>query len=238
MGSESILCPHCAVGTAVEFDMLGAQYMYIKRDGGKERYSISHGYCQNPACGRLVIRLNKETDSGAYTARYVVPLHGRRAKFDGIPPGLADDYEQACAVLDTSPAASAALARRCLQRVIREHFGIKEPRLYDEIKKASELAALPRYLADGLERVREIGNLAAHPAHDTRIGVIVDVEREEAEWTLEILESLFKHCYVDPSEYERRTSKLREKLDRTRADSKNSQAPAEEAVLQNRASQA
>lgn len=233
MGSESILCPHCSTATAVEFDMLGAQYMFIKREGGKARYSISHGYCHNPACGRLVIRLNQDIDDGTHTARYVVPPHGKRVKADGIPPKMAGDYEQACAVLDASPSASAALARRCLQRIIREHFGIKEPRLYDEIKKAAKLETLPRYLADGLARVSEIGSLPAHPAHDTRIGVIADVERAEAELTLEILESLFKHCYVDPSEYERRTRRLREKLDRTRADSKSPQPAAENDALQN-----
>lgn len=237
MGSESIMCPHCGVGTAVEFDMLGAQYMHAKMDGGGAHYSVSYGYCQNPKCGLLIIRLREGTDKGQINTHYVLPRNSVRAKLQGIPPELEEDYGQACAVLDTSPAASAALARRCLQRVIREHFGIKEPRLYDEIKRVAELETLPRYLADGLERVREIGNLAAHPAHDTRIGVIVDVEREEAEWTLEILESLFKHCYVDPSEYERRTSRLREKLDRTRADAASPQAAAAIAAQQNRAAQ-
>jgi len=211
--------------------------MFIKREGGEARYSISHGYCQSPACGRLVIRLNKDMDNGTHTARYVVPLHGKRAKFEGIPPGLADDYEQACAVLDASPAASAALARRCLQRMIREHFGIKEPRLYDEIEKVAGLQTMPPYLAEGLHRIRDIGNLAAHPAHDTRIGVIVDVEREEAEWTLEILESLFKHCYVDPREYEQRTKRLREKLDGARADTANPAVRDEKAASQNLALQ-
>jgi len=142
-----------------------------------------------------------------------------------IPPELADDYEQACDVLDFSPAASAALARRCLQGLIHEHFKIKGKRLYDEIKEVAGLKTLPPYLAKGLDRVREIGNLASHPTHDAELGVIVNVEREEAEWTLEILESLFKHCYVDPKEYEERTRKLREKLDKTR-DPKGGQSQA------------
>jgi len=46
--------------------------------------------------------------------------------------------------------------------------------------------------------------------------VIVDVEREEAEWALETLEGLFMHCSVESGESERRTRKLREKLARTR----------------------
>jgi len=177
---------------------------------------MDHGYCQNPECERLIIRLEKIPGDGPVASSYVVPRAIARVKIDGIPPELADDYEQACAVLDASPAASAALARRCLQGLIRNHFKIKGERLYDEIKEVAGLKTLPPYLAEGLDRIREIGNLASHPTHDAELGVIVNVEREEAEWTLEILESLFKHCYVDPKEYEWRTQKLREKLDKAR----------------------
>jgi len=154
--------------------------------------------------------------SGSISTTYVLPRTSTRVKLDGIPPELAEDYEEACAVLDASPAASAALARRCLQGVIHGHFKIVGTRLYEEIKEVTELKALPPHLAEGLDRIREIGNLAAHPAHDKEFGVIVRVNREEAEWTLEILEGLFRHCYVDPKEHELRTKKLREKLGRVK----------------------
>ncbi|MDD9808530.1 MAG: DUF4145 domain-containing protein [Thaumarchaeota archaeon] len=236
MGNESVLCPHCGVGTAVEFDMLGSQYMFSKVGGGEARYSVNYGHCQNPQCGNLIIRLKKDTDDGTTTS-YVVPRASTRIKFDGIPPRLAEDYEQARAVLDISPAASAALARRCLQGLLHEHFSIKEARLHEAIKKAADLKTLPPHLADGLGRIREIGNLAAHPTHSDRMGVIVDVRREEAEWTLEILESLFKHCYVEPGEYKRRTQRLREKLDGARADAANPAVRDEKAASQNLALQ-
>lgn len=225
MDDEALRCPHCGMGTAVEFTALGdatvfghmeTRHMYFNRDKTGTRYSVDYGHCRYPGCGRLIIRLRGESGGKECEPRYVLPRTSTRVRLDGIPAELAQDYEEACAVLDASPAASAALARRCLQGLIRERFGITEDKLYDAIKKVEDLKALPPHLADGLDRVREIGNLAAHPKHDAEFAVIVRVDREEAEWTLEILEGLFRHCYVEPVEHERRTKKLREKLDRTR----------------------
>ncbi|RNJ74665.1 MAG: DUF4145 domain-containing protein, partial [Thaumarchaeota archaeon S15] len=215
MTGEAIRCPHCSMGTAVEFDTLGAQYMHNRVNNPDTRYSIDYGHCQNPGCGLLIVRLKEGGGGRPSTARYVIPRSRAAMQFSDVPPGLVKDYEQANAVLDASPEASAALARRCLQRVIRDHIGVKEARLYDEIKAVADSGSVPRHLAEGLYRIREIGNLATHPAHDEQKGVIVDVSRDEAEWTLEVLEGLFKHCFVDPAEFGRRTQKLRDSLDRT-----------------------
>lgn len=215
MTGEAIKCPHCSMGTAVEFDTLGAQYMHNRVNNPDTRYSIDYGHCQNPGCGLLIVRLKEEGEGRPLAARYVIPRSRAAMKFSDVPPELVKDYEQANAVFDASPEASAALARRCLQRVIREHMGVKAPRLYDEIKAVADSGSVPRHLAEGLNKIMEIGGLATHPAHDEQKGVIVDVSRDEAEWTLEVLESLFKHCFVDPAEFERRTQRLRENLDRT-----------------------
>ena len=214
MTSAPIVCPHCSMGTAVEFRLLQGQYLDHKIEESGTSYAVDYGYCQNPECRRLIIRLTKMEGINPDSTRYVLPRHSTRVRLEGIPTELSEDYEEACAVLDISPAASAALARRCLQGVIRGHFKINERRLYDGIKKVAGLKTLPQHLADGLDTIREIGNLAAHPEHDAEFGVIVRVSREEAEWTLEILEGLFRHCYVEPGEHERRTRKLREKMGR------------------------
>jgi len=214
MVSEPIRCPHCSMGTAVEFDTFGAQYLYNRTDNADARYVISCGYCQNPNCGLLIIRLREERRDVPPTVGYVIPRRRAAMKFRDVPPDLIEEYEQASEVIDTSPAASAALARRCLQKVIREHLGTREKRFYDELKTVAESGKVPPYLADGLLKIREIGNMAKHPTHGEQVGLIVDVSKEEAEWTLKILEGMFKHCFVDPKEFERRTKDLKEKLDR------------------------
>lgn len=148
--------------------------------------------------------------------QYIIPRSKARMGLADVPRDVAADYEQACAVLDLSPAASAALARRCLQRVIRKHFGIRKDSLHDEIVEVTGSGRVPPYLVGMLDRVREIGNLAAHPAQDRETGLIVDVEKDEALWTLEIIEGLFKYCFVDARVTERRVKSLEEKLGRAK----------------------
>lgn len=198
------------------FETLGAQCMRQREDDGEVWHRADYGYCQSGECRRLIIRLVTEEEGVEASAKFVEPHGKARADFRHVPRSMLSDYEQACAVLYLSPAASAALARRCLQGVIREHFNIREANLLEEIKKVADLKTLPPYLADGLGKIREIGNLAAHPAHDSEFDVIINVEREDAEWTLEILESLFRHCYVEPMEYKQKAQDRQKRSDRAK----------------------
>jgi len=210
---ESIHCPHCRSGTAVSFNrpIKDAEGM---RDEATTRYTVGCGYCESPECHRLIIWLEEHAGESEPARQYVVPRSKARMGLRDVPADMATDYEQACAVQDLSPPASAALARRCLQRVIREHFGVKRDSLHDEINEVAQSGRVPPYLVDLLDKVRKIGNLAAHPAQDRETGLIVDVEKDEALWTLEIIEGLFRYCYVEARETERRTKSLNDKLGR------------------------
>lgn len=212
---ESIRCPHCLNGTSVSFSIPLKDACSIHGLAGT-RYTVGSGYCENPECRRLIIWLEERSGENKPVRQYIVPRSKARMGLADVPHDMAKDYEQACAVLDLSPPASAALARRCLQRVIREHFGVKKGSLHDEIDEVVKSGRVPPYLVDLLDRVREIGNLAAHPAQDGATGLIVDVEEGEARWTLEIIEGLFKYCFVEAKETERRTKSLEEKLGRAR----------------------
>lgn len=46
-----------------------------------------------------------------------------------IPQPIRNDYEEACAIVNLSPKASAALARRCLQGMIHDFWGITQKTL-------------------------------------------------------------------------------------------------------------
>jgi len=52
---------------------------------------------------------------------------------DYIPEQIKNDYEEACSILSLSPKASATLARRCLQGMIRDFWGISKGRLIAEL---------------------------------------------------------------------------------------------------------
>jgi hypothetical protein len=107
------------------------------------------------------------------------------------------DYDQARATLPVSPMASAVLARRCLQHVIRQKLGIRKNRLIDEIDEALVRPELTKLTREALDHVRKIGNWGAHPTVDPGM-TIIEVSDDEAEYTLDVLELLFHDLYDAP----------------------------------------
>ena len=116
-----------------------------------------------------------------------------------VPHEFTTDYLEACLILADSPSASAALSRRSLQLILREKGGVRESNLYREIGTVVDSGALPSDIAGNLDYIRKIGNLAAHPTMNEVAGEIVPVELGEAEWCLEVIESLFDFYFVRPA---------------------------------------
>jgi Domain of unknown function (DUF4145) len=115
-----------------------------------------------------------------------------------VPPECGKDYQEACLVLADSEKASAALSRRCLQYLLREHVGVKHSDLANEIQQVLDAGKLPSHLAEGIDAIRNIGNFAAHPTKSQHTIEIFDVEPGEAEWSLDVLEGLFDFYFVPP----------------------------------------
>lgn len=129
-----------------------------------------------------------------------------------LPKQYADDYDQACLVLNDSAKASAALSRRCLQYLLREKAGVKHSTLDSEIQQILDSKALPSHLAEAVDAIRVVGNFAAHPIKSKSTGEIVDVEDGEAEWLLDTLEGLFDFYYVQPTLLQGRKDAINKKL--------------------------
>ena len=160
--------------------------------------------CPGQSCGEMVLQLheryvsNRGLEAGKFVAR-LFPHHlNRKAATDGVTPGLLADYREACAVLEISPKASAALTRRCLQHMLEEKGKVKPGTLDSEIQQVLDSKALPSHLAESIDAVRNIGNFAAHPIKSASSGEIVDVEPGEAEWNLDVVEALFDFFFVQP----------------------------------------
>ncbi len=134
-----------------------------------------------------------------------------------VPEEIMADYIEAMEVLPISPNASAALARRCLQTLIRHCLSIKKERLSDDIKKLLESKELPAHLHEGVGKIRMAGNRGAHGERDLHTGLIVNVEPGEAEWMLEMLNELFQHFFVIPKRYETQAEKFKQKFPDTKA---------------------
>lgn len=129
-----------------------------------------------------------------------------------VPKNFTLDYTEACLVLSDSPKASAALSRRCLQHLLRESAGVKKADLADEIQQVIDSRQLPSHLSESLDAIRNTGNFAAHPIKSKSTGEIVDVEPGEAEWNLDVLESLFDFFFVQPALLMRKRAALDKKL--------------------------
>ena len=71
---------------------------------------------------------------------------------------------------------------------------------------------MPSYLLNTLDAVRNIGNFAAHPIKSRSTGEIVDVEIGEAEWTLDVLETLFDFYFIQPKMIDQKKEALNKKL--------------------------
>lgn len=222
-------CPYCGVGFSlggvsadnVHPKFAGAQrYLYGSRvrDEGDKTFSITSHKC--PECRGQIMWLNElayTDEEGSYPSEVVSTtlLYPQRAVKQvppGVPPELARDFAEAHDTLEISPKASAALSRRCLQQLVRDREGIHESTLIAEIKKLLALNKLPRYLADDLDAIRNIGNFAAHPDKDRRTSLIVDVEPGEAIWTLEVLEKLLSFYFEEIPKSQARRDALNQKL--------------------------
>ncbi|MGR6760331.1 DUF4145 domain-containing protein [Paenibacillus sp. T2-29] len=116
-----------------------------------------------------------------------------------VPEQFRKDFVEAAAILEESPNASAALSRRCLQNILRNHFGIQKKNLYLEIKECLLSIDMPSYLYEGLELIRLPGNIGAHPLKNETTGEIVEVKEKDAKIMLYIIELIFDHVFIKPN---------------------------------------
>lgn len=129
-----------------------------------------------------------------------------------VPKQLAEAYNDACRVLPESAMASAALSRRCLQIILRDHAKVTASNLSSEIDEVLASKQLPTYIANDVDAIRHYGNFAAHPIKSTNSLEIMDVEPGEAEWSLDVLLQLFDHYFVGPAEAQKKRDALNAKL--------------------------
>lgn len=208
-------CPHCL--TSVRFEETRPNLDVAKIQGPTETLGAISAAC--PQCGKVVLTIgpghwdeSKPNPPFKFDEQYIVwPLQATRPVPPEVPDHIAADYKEAAITLSFSPKASAALSRRCLEIVLVEAGGAKEYLLSKKIDEV--MPTLPSYIAESIDGIRNIGNLAAHPTKDQTTGIIVDVEPGEAEWNLDVLDMLFDHYYVKPAQAKQKRDALDAKLD-------------------------
>lgn len=169
--------------------------------------------CPNKECKRLnfSLRLTSATntfDEGRIIHHKWQLLPSSEAKVlpEYVPGPIKEDYYEACLIRDLSPKASATLARRCLQGMIRNFHGISKQTLYEEIQALK--AIVPIDVWESIDAVREVGNIGAHMKRD--IDVVIEVEPEEAQLLIGLIEQLVEDWYVAREERKIRSERLKE----------------------------
>ena len=207
-------CPHCLVAF---HDEPKQHLIGTDRDGS---WALITRVC--PTCKRFVLQLSEgkltKYPSGQSEFKPIdnCLIRPRCPSRTPLPPEVprdyAADYAEGCLVLADSAKASAALSRRCLQHLLRTEAKVKPGNLADEIQQVIDSRTLPSHLAESLDAIRNIGNFAAHPIKTQSSREIVEVEPGEAEWNLDVLESLFDFYFVQPAVLKKKRDALNKKL--------------------------
>lgn len=145
--------------------------------------------CSNAACNRIsVLGINRTSKKQVD----IVPQVTIKSYPNYIPEQIRNDYSEAVMIIDASPKAAATLFRRCLQGMIRDFWGIKAGRLYDEISELQEKVSVSQWAA--IDALRKVGNIGAHMEKD--VNTIVDIEPDEARKLMKLIELLFEKWYI------------------------------------------
>lgn len=169
------------------------------KHGSDLKFKTNVIVCPNPDCQECIIDASLYTfgNSKSLYDWKLRPQSAARPLPDYIPTAIKEDYEEACLILSLSPKASATLARRCLQGMIRDFWSVKPQNLFQEIESIKDKVEPDTW--EAINVVRKVGNIGAHMERD--INQIVEVDENESGLLIGLIEMLIQEWYV--SRYER-----------------------------------
>ncbi|MBA3025726.1 MAG: DUF4145 domain-containing protein [Sulfurimonas sp.] len=198
-------CPHCERDVTITNDRFSEKQHYNYIDSSNGNYVIVTEFliCPNPDCNKYTLEATLydsiSTTNGikANTAKLIkkwnlIPSSKGKVFPDYIPTPILNDYNEACEIKDLSPKASATLARRCLQGIIRDFWKVKPTILAKEIEEIED--KIDPLIWQAIDAVRKVGNIGAHMEKD--INLIVDVEPHEAELLINLIETVLDEWYI------------------------------------------
>jgi len=226
--AELWTCPYC--NRACTLQDSDVKYLsgndYLSKDHGHVYGNIQFKICPNPKCRQVTIAsrvwewIPGKNEIGKLIHEwFLVPETDAKPFPDYIPRQLRDDYQEACLIKSKSPKASATLARRCLQGMIRDFWAIKKGRLIDEIEELE--AKVDPKTWQAIDSVRHVGNIGAHMEKD--VNLIIDVDPDEAALLIWLIETLFEEWYIERHDRETKMEAIikiaeqkKEKKDKTK----------------------
>jgi hypothetical protein len=209
-------CPYCNHDATIgdsDHDVSHNYFTIENAEGLRALVSIFI-VCPNPECKKyaLAVSLHELTVAGRYeagrliTSWRLVPPSKAKPFPSYIPRPIIDDYSEACLISDLSPKASASLARRCLQGIIRDFWKVSPGRSANEIEQIKEKTDPVTW--EAIDSVRKVGNIGAHMEED--INLIIEVEPNEAQLLIELIETLLSDWYIAREAKKQRLAKITE----------------------------
>ena len=217
-------CPYCNHDTTVnnQKHIKDVSRLTLETPDGYRELHVMWIVCPNGNCNKLALRtLLYESEelvigtsipprpkwkTGKLLKQWnLIPQSDAKVFPDYVPKPIRVDYEEACAIKELSPKASATLSRRCLQGMIRDFFGVNNMRtLFEEIESIKE--KVDPLTWDAIDATRNIGNIGAHMEKD--INLIIDVDTNEAEALIKLIEILITDWYINKHEKEKRLKEV------------------------------
>lgn len=220
--SFSWKCPYCNQIATITQEDEQTEYQYFSEGSKYHRHMLKIRTigCPNQDCGEYTLtvdlsEIKNEKKIGRSTYEnyeyfkaswQLIPRSNAKVFPSYIPQAIKDDYIEACLIRSLSPKASATLARRCLQGMIRDFWSIKKNKLYDAITALEEKIDTDVWTA--IDGIRTIGNIGAHMEKD--INLIIDVDPKEVDLLLELIEMLVDEWYVERQQRKERLKKIAE----------------------------
>lgn len=193
-------CPYCSMVMSITNDTVRERKTCFETHDQSASTSfpscIKLTFCKCPSCGKYTIFAKGINSSLNGLDMQLQPISNAKQYPDYIPQAVRNDYEEACAIVNLSPKASATLSRRCIQGMIHDFWDIKLKNLNQEITALKDKISVD--LWNCIDALRQLGNIGAHMEKD--INTIVDIDSNEAESLIKLIELLMKEWYINREE--------------------------------------
>lgn len=215
--SQSWQCPYCSHHSIIDGDNISSDYLNFdnRNKYGKLHLSFETITCPNSKCKEFTVDAKiQELKATHPSYRFgkllnswkLKPQSSAKPLPDYIPQAIKEDYEEACLIQTLSPKASATLARRCLQGMIRDFWKASGKNLYLEIESIRDKVEPDTW--EAIDVVRKVGNIGAHMEKD--INQIVEVDENEAGLLIGLIEMLIEEWYMSRHERQQRLEKIKQ----------------------------
>ena len=205
MGKRQWHCPSC--GLELQIDSAQAQQAMVRVDSeqpdGGRVFNLLVFACPNRLCSQLHASLamhalerdglgRMRTADRPLRSWELLPGPEGRKLPPFVPAAIASEFSEASQIAEISPAAAATLARRCLQALVRDFWGVKKGFLADELAAIRDQMDAETW--EAIDAVRQTGNIGKH--FEKGANLVVDVDPNEPEVLLGLIEYLVEEWYV------------------------------------------